>query len=90
MTALPASAKAYQRTPVFTQDTVPASLLKDHKTKAGTWGVITVVSGRLQFTVPSLGLETTLEAGETGIAEPEVTHRVEPQGPVAFYVEFWR
>ena len=43
--ALPPGAQAYKRTPVFTQDTVPAGLLRDHVTREGTWALIHVLEG---------------------------------------------
>ncbi|MFZ0494390.1 MAG: DUF1971 domain-containing protein, partial [Methylocella sp.] len=36
--AIPPGYVAYRRTPVFTRETVPAGLLRSHRTKAGTWG----------------------------------------------------
>jgi len=87
---LPAAVRPYRRTPVFTQDTVPAGLLKDHSTKPGVWGVITVLSGRLQYCVPSTGETATLSPEQCGIVEPTVTHHVKPLGDVTFTVEFWR
>ncbi|WP_299619008.1 DUF1971 domain-containing protein [Pelagibius sp.] len=90
MNTLPPSVKAYHRTAVFTETTVPKGLLQDHRTKQGVWGVITVLSGRLRYTVPSTGEVRVLEAGRPGIVEPTVAHRVKPLGPVEFFVEFHR
>jgi tellurite resistance-related uncharacterized protein len=90
MKPLPDGLAPYKRTPVFTETTVPAGLLKDHKTKAGVWGVINVTSGRLRCTIPSSGEEIELHPDLNGIVEPEVLHHVTPLGAVAFYVEFWR
>jgi hypothetical protein len=41
---------AYRSTPVFDEVTLPAALRADHRTKAGTWGVITVLEGQLRLT----------------------------------------
>ena len=90
MKSLPEGRAPYKRTPVFTEKTVPAGLLKDHATKAGVWGVIEVTSGRLRYTIPSSGEVVDLHAGLNGIVEPEVLHHVTPLGPVEFSVEFWR
>jgi len=87
---LPAAARPYKRTPVFTQDTVPAGLLKDHSTKQGVWGVITVISGRLQYCVASTGEEAILSPEQSGLVEPMVAHHVKPLGDVTFTIEFWR
>lgn len=90
MKDLPADLAPYRRTPVFDENSVPSGLLKDHKTKAGVWGVIEVTSGRLRYTIPSQGEVVELHAGLKGIVEPDVLHHVTPLGPVEFRVEFWR
>ncbi len=90
MKDLPDGLSPYKRTPVFTEASVPAGLLKDHCTKAGVWGVIEVTSGRLRYTIPSRSEVVELHAGLRGIVEPEVLHHVTPLGAVEFSVEFWR
>lgn len=90
MNQLPDGLHAYRRTPTFTEQTVPAGLLKDHEIKAGTWGVIHVASGELRYVVPSLGEDTVLSPEKDGIVLPETLHHVVPIGAVSFYVEFWR
>ncbi len=76
------------RTDEFTQDTVPAGLLKDHTTKAGVWAMIRVLEGELTYTV---GDDVqTLTPKMPGFVEPEVPHSIEPQGEVRFYIEFYR
>lgn len=87
---LPEKVAAYNKSPVFTQDSVPPSLLNDHATKEGVWGVIHVVSGQLIYTVPSTGAEEILDSERTGLVGPAVPHRVAPQGDVSFYIEFWK
>ena len=94
MTALPSGLCNYKRTPTFTEGTVPAGLLRDHSTKEGTWGLIRVEEGKLLYVITDprrLPTERTLTPeGEPGVVEPTVLHRVEPQGPVRFHVEFFR
>ena len=41
--------KPYKSTPVFDENTLPAGLRKEHRTKAGVWGVIRVLEGRLRY-----------------------------------------
>lgn len=86
---LPPGLTARRRTPSFTEQSVPAALLKDHSTKAGVWGVLHVEAGRLKYTVPSEGWELEIPQGETAIIRPEVPHYITPFGSVTFYVEFW-
>jgi tellurite resistance-related uncharacterized protein len=90
MKTLPPTVAPYQRTKTFTRETVPKGLLADHDTKAGVWGVITVVEGRLEYVIPSAGETLILDPETPGIVEPEVPHHVRLLGPVAFFVEFHR
>ena len=89
MKTLPPDYVAYKRTPVFTHETVPQALLHDHRTKAGTWGLIHVESGKLQYTIEGQEVHM-LEPNFPGIVEPGRTHFVTPIGDVAFFVEFYR
>ena len=88
--ALPNGLKAYKRTPVFTEKTVPKGLLADHNTKTGVWGQIHVESGELNYVIPSKGQSHLLTPGIVGTVMPEQRHHIEPVGPVQFFVEFWR
>ncbi|CAN5843076.1 hypothetical protein BH11MYX3_BH11MYX3_34840 [soil metagenome] len=88
---VPAGFAAYKRTADFDETSIPAGLLKDHSTKAGVWGVIHVLAGRLSYLVePPLARELVLDATAPGIVVPEVLHRVAPLGTVTFFVEFHR
>ncbi len=87
---LPGHFIPYKKTPVFTHDTVPAGLLKDHSTGPGTWARIHVMEGQLRYFVPIWDLDTVLSPDQPGIVVPEVLHSVAPLGQVRFYVEFHR
>jgi tellurite resistance-related uncharacterized protein len=91
---MPPDVKPYRRTAEFTEATVPAGLLRSHTTKAGAWGAIHVLEGRLAYRITDPRrprTETVLTAeGAPGVVEPTVLHEVEPLGPVRFYVEFHR
>lgn len=90
MKDLPIDVSAYKRTPTFTESSVPNGLLKAHQTKAGTWGKIVVIHGRLEYRILEPEPETVHLSNELyGIVEPEILHEVEPMGEVEFYVEFY-
>ena len=91
MKSLPAEVSPYRQTPVFTEETVPVGLLKSHSTKAGTWGRIVVLEGRLRYRIlaPSLE-ERVLDPRNPGVVEPQVAHEVKPLGKLRFYVEFFK
>ena len=61
-------AKPYRTTPVFDQDSLPAALRQDHSTKAGVWGLIRVLGGRLLLT--SDGGAKELAPGRPGAGPP--------------------
>lgn len=92
--ALPPEVRPYKRTASFTETTIPAGLLAEHSTKAGTWGLISVEEGALRYVITDPRRpyrESVLSAdSDAGIVEPTIVHRVEPIGAVRFYVEFFR
>jgi tellurite resistance-related uncharacterized protein len=91
---IPQEARPYHRTAEFTEATVPAGLLKAHTTKAGVWGLIHVLEGRLAYRI----VDPRVPAAERiltpqdapGVVEPTILHQVEPIGAVRFFVEFLR
>ena len=87
---LPPGVSAYRRTPVFDQDTIPKGLLQRHSTRAGVWGVISVLEGRLRFRLLDPPSETVLEPGRPAIVAPEQPHQIAAEGAVRFFVEFYR
>jgi tellurite methyltransferase len=86
--AMPEAAREYKRTATFTEETLPAALRADHRTKPGTWARIVVEAGALEYHVR--GRVHRLEPGRVGLVEPEQPHHVRPLGAVRVHVEFWR
>lgn len=84
---MPAAAKQYSGVGPFTEQTVPAGLLGDHRTKPGTWARIVVKQGQLEYY--ARGRMQLLGPGQVGLVEPEIPHRVKPVGAVVMHVEFW-
>ena len=76
----------------FTSTSIPKGLLKSHTTKKGTWGVIRVSNGKLQYQVnePEACVQV-LDECTPGIIEPQVKHEVFPlSDDLKFCVEFYR
>lgn len=98
MPVLPQDVVQYSQVPgkgkKFTATTIPKGLLKDHTTKAGTWGIINVSQGRLEYTITqdtSKELTFELNPDRSGIIEPQKLHHVSPlSDDVQFVVEFHR
>jgi tellurite resistance-related uncharacterized protein len=76
----------------FTSTTIPKALLKQHNTKAGTWGVIRVLKGQLQYIIhePRISVHV-VDASRPGIIEPNKYHQVKAlTDDLEFHVEFYR
>lgn len=81
--------KPYKSTPVFDQNTLPGALRKEHRTKAGVWGIIRVLEGRLRYLVLDPPSDTVLDQGNPGYVLPDQPHQVEPLGEMRMQVEFY-
>ncbi len=89
MKSLPSHVKPYKSTSIFTNETIPKGLLKDHNTKNGVWGVIHVTKGKLEYTIKN-SEAYILTSEKQGIVEPEILHHIRPLGVVSFFVEFYK
>jgi tellurite resistance-related uncharacterized protein len=78
----------YKTTSVFTELTLPAALRREHRTKAGAWGIIRVLEGELKLSFPD-GRTGRLNPDLPGLIRPEETHWVEPIGRMRMQVEFY-
>ena len=79
----------YRSTPVFDETTIPAGLRRAHRTKAGAWGVIRVLEGRLRLSFSDGRPDRLLTPDEPGLVRPGEEHQVEPLGTVRMRVDFY-
>lgn len=87
---IPEGCIPYKRTPVFDQDTVPPGLQRQHNLKAGVWGALHILEGKLLFRRFDPPGETIGDMSVSPIIiEPLRLHEVSLLGPVKFYVEFY-
>ncbi|MBV1860024.1 MAG: DUF1971 domain-containing protein [Nannocystaceae bacterium] len=87
--SLPSDAEAYRRTKVFTANTVPRGILAQHSTKAGTWGLIHVLVGEVQYFLEGESTPlASVEAGATFVVLPQEVHFVRLSADAEFLVEF--
>lgn len=91
MKSIPDGFALTRTTPVFDYTTAPEKMLNEHRTAAGTWGRINVVSGVVTYRI--LG-EATEEHALTpqlpGIIEPDTPHQIKPAPGAQFFLEFYR
>lgn len=94
MTDLPLGAVCYKKTKPFTPATLPAKFANRHHTKAGVWGQLHVLSGRLDLTLydgEQPYLAQSLGPGDSAVFGPEEPHAVAfPTGEGAFEIWFHR
>ncbi|AYG94938.1 DUF1971 domain-containing protein [Brevundimonas naejangsanensis] len=79
----------YRSTPVFDEASLPAALRSEHSLKAGAWGLIHVLEGRLRLTYRDPHMEVVLSPGTPGRIGPQQIHFVEPLGPIKMRVDFY-
>lgn len=79
----------YRSTAVFDETTLPDALRREHRTKAGVWGVIRVLEGSLRLERTDGGEAEILTPDRPGLVLPEQTHRVEPMGRMRMQVDFY-
>jgi tellurite methyltransferase len=88
---LPEGVELVRTTPELDEETVPAGLLRDHRLAEGVWGRLVVIDGDLGFAFDDEdGPPRRLGPGEHVVMAPGRTHRVVPDGPVRFVIEFHR
>lgn len=83
------SPEAYKSTPVFDEKTLPEALQKAHCTKAGTWGLLELLSGALTYVIEESGNSRLMMAGDRQIIEPQQLHHVELSGAMQMQVHFF-
>lgn len=78
----------YKSTPIFDENTLPAALQNAHNTKAGTWGLLDLLSGTLDYVIEESGETRHMTAGDQQVIIPEQRHHVKLTGPMQMQVHF--
>lgn len=88
---LPTGVEHQRTTDDFTDQTVPAGLLRAHKIAPEVWGRLVTVAGTVRFVWEDSASEpVVLGAGDSVVIPPDTPHHVEPQAGARFHVEFYR
>ena len=90
MTGLPNSVEKYSQSRAFTETTTPPNFQKNHSTRPGVWGRLVMESGAFTFAWEKDDADISLAKGDTVVIPQETPHRVILNGPVSFFVEFYR
>ncbi len=88
---LPEDVKPYSQSPIFTAETVPEKLLGHHNLKPGTWGLMHVEKGNVQFFVEDQQDPIAkLNAQDRFVIVPEERHYIKVSEDARLYIEFWK
>ncbi|MGP1666719.1 MAG: DUF1971 domain-containing protein [Rhodanobacter sp.] len=85
----PAAPAPYRSTPIFDEDTLPAALRREHRTKPGVWGVVRVLAGKLKLSYVDPPKVLIVSPDSPGLLLPDQPHFVEPVGTMRMRVEFY-
>ncbi|TVQ93228.1 MAG: DUF1971 domain-containing protein [Deltaproteobacteria bacterium] len=81
-----------RRTPTriltFKAKEIPEGLLREHNLKAGTWGLLELLSGELTF-IDDREQRTSMVAGDSIVVPPVLPHRIEPSEDAAIRISFF-
>lgn len=87
----PPGLECYSQSPVFTPDTLPEKLKASHSIKAGTYGLLRVISGTLRFTYETEpSTDVVLNTGEHIVIAPDAPHHVRFEQAGSFQIDFYR
>ncbi|WP_040975681.1 SAM-dependent methyltransferase TehB [Necropsobacter massiliensis] len=85
----------YKKMPLWDKHSLPQMFREKHNTKAGTWGKLTVITGKLKFSLLTENGELISEHiftadQNTPLVEPQQWHKVEPlSDDLTCYLEFY-
>jgi tellurite resistance-related uncharacterized protein len=80
----------YATSPIFDEQSLPDALRNDHRTKAGTWGLLRVLNGEVRLIFVDPPSEHLATPDIPAIIPPQATHYVVPLGQMTMQVEFYR
>jgi tellurite resistance-related uncharacterized protein len=91
MDKIPEGFKSYKKTPLFTTENIPNTLLHRHNTKDGSWGEIVVSKGSVEYLIfgpPDRVF--TLTPDLSGVIKTMEFHKVKILSPdTEFHIEFY-
>lgn len=79
----------YKTTPIFDQDSLPAAIRNEHRTKEGVWGLLRVLEGEVRLIFNDNPIPLHVTPATPGVIPPAHTHHVDVIGPMKMQVEFY-
>ena len=81
----------YRTTAVFDETSLPAAIAREHRTKAGVWGIVRVLAGAVTYRVLEPPSVHQLSPDSPGRVLPDQPHRLEIESGQKFrlQIEFY-
>lgn len=79
----------YGSSPVFDENSLPDALRDEHRTKAGTWGLLRVFEGEVHLVFSDAPGSLRVTVDHPAMIPPEAPHHVEVDGPMRMQVDFY-
>lgn len=80
----------YGASPIFDEQSLPDALRNDHRTKAGTWGLLRVLDGEVRLIFVDPPSQHLVTPDKPAIIPPQATHHVVLLDRMTMQVEFYR
>lgn len=81
--------RPFRTSPEFTDENIPAVLLREHRLQQGTWGIVRVHTGEILYFGGETSVGFVTRAGAAVLVHPDKPHRLEVVGPVSLTLEFY-
>jgi tellurite resistance-related uncharacterized protein len=81
--------RAYKSTPIFDETNLPEAIRCEHRTKAGTWGLLRVIEGHVRLVFVEPHREIVVSPGRPAEIPPQDTHFVIVDGPMQMQIDFF-
>lgn len=81
--------RPYKSTPIFDETNLPEAIRKEHRTKAGTWGLLRVIEGHVRLVFVEPHREIAVSPGRPAPIAPQDTHFVIVDGPMQLQIDFF-
>lgn len=88
---LPPGATLYKMVGPFDANSLPEGLKREHRLKAGAWGLLNLLEGEIAFVWDDAdGGDVLLSAPATIVVPPEIPHHLQLTGPFSLSIGFHR
>ena len=80
----------YKVSAIWTEATLPDAIRREHRTKAGVWGLLRVLEGEVRLHFEGEAEPVLVTPDRPALIPPQKTHHVECGGAMRMCVEFYR